>query len=94
MRFDTDFLRLWLSLRIFIKFHVRYSEKHENFRFIVAGKKREQRTFFVKNGFGDFYFFTIMVGTSPQNAGMKKKSYFRAFQRTYIFFKFKIIEKY
>ena len=40
MRFDSDFLRLRLSLRIFIKFHVRYSEKHENSRFANFWQKR------------------------------------------------------
>ena len=34
---------------------------------------------------------TAMVGTSPRMLGWKRKVDFRAFQRTYIFFKFKFI---
>ena len=36
----------------------------------------------VKKWFGDFNIFTVMDPTSLQDAGMKKKSRFSAFQRT------------
>ena len=40
MRWDWEFLRLWLSLRNYMNFHVHYSEKHENSRFYYCHWKR------------------------------------------------------
>jgi hypothetical protein len=43
IQFDSNFLRLRFSLRVIVKFYVRYSEKPENSQKFVSGLKRRKR---------------------------------------------------
>ena len=56
-----------------------FSSRHSGGRYRYQNIKNKKCSFLPKNGFGSFCLVTIMVPTSLQGAGMKRKSRFSGF---------------